>query len=313
MKTILITGASGFLGQSLCDHYVKLGYKVVGVSRNNKNLFNVKLKNSQVELYPCDVSNMNELEKVFMTHKPNYVIHAAATKFVDWAEKFPSECFTNNLIGSKNVLDLCLKYSVEKLIGISTDKASPPIKNLYGLTKATMEKLYTLSSCETTKICCVRYGNVTWSSGSVLPIWEDLVKNGKRPAITNKDMTRFFFSVDEAVNLIKTALDNIEEVEGKILSCKMKSCTIEELLNGFCEIYNCDYESIPVRPGERMYENLISDSEYEYTEVYKNVFLLLHLNEKNTLENHLESEYNTQNCDKLSHHEIKSLILNKKS
>ena len=209
-QKMLITGASGFLGKKLCEKY-QSEYEIIGISRNHKNLFTTfSSLNNTVQIYPCDVSSIFELEKVFNLHRPDIVIHAAATKFVDWAELYPAECIENNIVGSKNVLDLSIKYGVKKIIGISTDKASPPIKNLYGMTKAVMEKLYTLSSTSDLQISCVRYGNVLWSTGSVLPIWHEMYKNNQTILTTGPHMTRFFFSINDAINLIDFTLKNMD-------------------------------------------------------------------------------------------------------
>ena len=308
-ETLLITGASGFLGKHLCQRYQQ-NYNVVAISRNHKNLFEViKHDQGQTEVYPCDVANATELEKVFIKHKPDGVIHAAATKFVDWAELYPTECVNNNIIGSKNVLDMAVNHGVKKMIAISTDKAAPPVKNLYGMTKAVMEKMYTLSSSKDTKIACVRYGNVLWSTGSVLPVWSSMAESGKPILTTGPNMTRFFFTVADAVDLIDFALQNIEVTQGKIVSQKMKSCKISSLLKAFCEVNSCQSQEADLRPGERNYEVLIGQSESDFTEDLDGKYLLLHLNSKKPLVNKLDNEYTTENADFYSHDELLKLVV----
>lgn len=307
-ETMLITGASGFLGEHLCRKY-KDTYNVVAISRNQKNLFQLKNKLSgEIHVHPCDVSNIFELEKVFYIHKPSIVIHAAATKFVDWAELFPDECVNNNIIGSKNVLDLCMRYESKILIGVSTDKASPPIKNIYGLTKATMEKLFTLSANDKLKVACVRYGNVLWSTGSVLPVWHDMYLDKKKILTTGPHMTRFFFTVDDAVNLIDFTLSSIDTVSGSIISKKMKVCKIESLLKAFCEVYGTEYEKEDVRPGERDYEILVSESEMDYTNELQDGYLRLQINARKPVEAHIESPYSTLNALEFSHEELVDMV-----
>jgi len=309
MKTkMLITGASGYLGKNLCKKF-KNQYEIIALSRNQKNLFETYISlNKEITFYPCDISNLCELEKVFHKHQPEIVIHAAATKFVDWAELYPSECVLNNIIGSKNILDLSIKYNVKKMIAISTDKAAPPIKNIYGMTKAVMEKLYTLSSNSNLQISCVRYGNVLWSTGSVLPVWHNMHKNNEAILTTGPEMTRFFFSIDDAVNLINYALENINITQGKILSQKMKVCKIKNLLEAFCDNYKCNYYIGEVRPGERNYEVLISDTEIDFAAEIDNKHILLHINSKTPIKNHLLSPYSTENAENYTHEDLLRLV-----
>jgi FlaA1/EpsC-like NDP-sugar epimerase len=264
--------------------------------------------NKEITFYPCDVSNIFELEKVFQIHNPDIIIHAAATKFVDWAEMYPSECVSNNIVGSKNLLDLAIKYQTKKIIAISTDKAAPPIKNIYGMTKAVMEKLYTLSSNAELQIACVRYGNVLWSTGSVLPVWHRMHQNNETIITTGPEMTRFFFSIDDAVNLIDYALQNISLTQGKILSQKMKVCKIENLLKAFCEHCGGNYAVGEVRPGERNYEVLIADTEYEYAQELDDKYILLHINSKKPCAKHLPYAYTTKNAGTYTHQELLELV-----
>lgn len=306
-KTMLITGAAGFLGTHLCKKY-KDDYNVVGVSRNLDNLQKLSREVKGVEFYPCDVSNLNELEKAFNHFKPQIVIHAAANKYIDLSEKFPSECVNSNIIGAKNILDLSEKYGTEILIGVSTDKASPPTKSMYGLSKAILEKLFTLSSSENLKVACVRFGNILWSTGSVLPIWYKTHQNKEKLKFTGNDMTRYFFSVDEAVSVIDYALMNIEVTQGKILSYKMKAGKIKDLLDAFCEVYGAEYVSEPSRPGERVYESLISKTEIEFSELLDDKYILYHINSPHKIENHLDEIFCSETNELYTNDELKKFV-----
>jgi len=306
-KTMLITGASGFLGRILCHKY-KDDYNVIGVSRNLDNLQQIARDFRTVEVFPCDISNLNELEKIFIHYKPSIVIHAAANKYIDIAEKFPSECANSNVIGSKNILDLSIKYQVEKLIGVSTDKASPPVKSMYGLSKAIMEKLFTLSSNENIQITCVRFGNILWSTGSVLPIWHNAYRNKQKLKFTGNDMTRFFFSADEAASVIDYALNNMDVTQGKILSYRMKAAKIKDLLKAFCFVYNTEYEEEESRPGERSYESLISEAEIEFSELLDDKFILYHINSSHKLPNHLSYDFCSEKNELYTFDELKKFV-----
>ena len=139
MKKILITGGTGYLGRNLANFYKKK-YKVFLGARNNKQNFLVR-NLTNCEVVPLDVSNLESVNDCLNYTKPDIVIHAAATKFVDLSEKFPFECIDINIVGSTNVVRACINKKVPTVIGVSTDKASPPIKNIYGLSKSCMERL----------------------------------------------------------------------------------------------------------------------------------------------------------------------------
>ena len=268
MKKILITGGTGYLGRNLALFYKKK-YKVFIGARNNKQNFLVK-KLINCEVVPLDVSNIESVNDCLNYSKPDIVIHAAATKFVDLSEKFPFECIDINIVGSANIARACINKKIPTVIGVSTDKASPPIKNIYGLSKSCMERLF--SSIEPygkTKFICVRYGNVTWSTGSVLPIWKQMFNKNKTILTTGPNMRRFFFSVDEAVSLIDQALKLKNKLAGKILSAEMKSSKMIDILKVWIKKFGGNYKIIQTRKGDRLDEYLIGEDELKYAEVLK--------------------------------------------
>jgi FlaA1/EpsC-like NDP-sugar epimerase len=194
------------------------------------------------------------------------VIHAAATKFVDLSEKLPMECVDVNVVGSQNVARVSMERGAEMVIGISTDKAAPPIRNTYGLSKALMERTFCGSDKKTTtKFACVRYGNVAWSTGSVLPIWKKMHEETGVICSTGPEMRRFFFTVDEAVKLVLTAVEHIDAIQGKVLSRRIKAAQIQDLLDLWIEHKGGRWERKDGRPGERVDEFLIGDIELPYT------------------------------------------------
>lgn len=308
MKTILITGGTGFLGRHL-GITLKNKYKVILSGRNNKqNLFAQKF--TGCEVIPMDVVNIESVRDALNTHRPDIIIHAAATKFVDLAEKEPMECVDVNVIGSQNVARIAVDRSVETVIGISTDKAAPPVRNTYGLSKAIMERIFcSMNGKSKTKFTCVRYGNVAWSTGSVFPIWKKMHEQTGVIGTTGPEMRRFFFTVDEAVSLVITAMDNIDEVQGKVLSRKMKAAQIEDILKIWTEIKNGKYEKIAGRPGERDDEYLIGDLELQYTKelIYDRVtHYLISFNKK--VDNPINIALSSANTDKLNREEIIKII-----
>jgi FlaA1/EpsC-like NDP-sugar epimerase len=263
-QKLLITGGTGFLGRHLALA-LKSKYDVTLTGRNNKQNFHA----SQVtgcKTIPMDVCNIESVRDAVVEVKPDVIIHAAATKFVDLSEQQPMECIDVNVVGSQNVVRVALDKKVKSLIGISTDKAAPPIRNIYGLSKAAMERMFSSMDGKTdTKVMSVRYGNVAWSTGSVLPIWKRMHAEKKMIGTTGPDMTRFFFTVDEAVNLVVAGLENIDSLHGKVLSRTMKSAKIRDLLDVWIEHLGGKWEQIDGRPGDRNYEALISEVETSYT------------------------------------------------
>ncbi len=263
MKTILITGGTGFLGRNLAPA-LRDGYRVVLTGRNNKQN-NYAQQVTGCEVLPMDVASIEAVRDTFTEVKPDVVVHAAATKFVDLAEKQPMECVDVNVTGSQNVARVSVEKNVDTVLAISTDKAAPPVRNTYGLSKAMMERVFCSMNGKTaTKFACVRYGNVAWSTGSVLPIWKQMHETDGVIRSTGPEMRRFFFTVDEAVKLVLTALENIDIIQGKVLSRYMKAAQIEDLLNIWTEKKGGSWEKMEGRPGEREDEFLIGDIELPY-------------------------------------------------
>jgi UDP-N-acetylglucosamine 4,6-dehydratase/5-epimerase len=263
-KTVLITGGTGFLGKEL-GLALKNEYRVILAGRNNKQNFK-SMNFTGCEVIPMDVASLESVRDAVVEFKPSIIVHAAATKFVDLSEKFPMECVDVNVIGSQNVARVAVDKGIDTVVGISTDKASPPVRNTYGLSKALMERVFcSMNGKSATKFTCVRYGNVAWSTGSVLPIWKKMHEETGVIGTTGPEMRRFFFTVHEAVELVRTAMDNIDLVQGKILSREMKSAQIEDFLKVWIKNAGGRYEKIEGRPGERDDEFLVGEQELPYT------------------------------------------------
>jgi FlaA1/EpsC-like NDP-sugar epimerase len=263
-KTLLITGGTGFLGRRL-GSTLREQYDIVLAGRNNKQNMTAG-QTTGCKVMPLDVASVESVRDVFIETKPDIVVHAAATKFVDLSEKFPMECVDVNVVGSQNVARVAVERNVGSVIGISTDKAAPPVRNTYGLSKALMERMYcSMNSKADTRFACVRYGNVAWSTGSVLPIWKKMHEDTGVIRSTGPGMRRFFFTVDEAVALVRTAIENIDSLAGKVLGRMMKAAQISDLLNTWIEAKGGRWETMEGRPGERDDEFLIGDLELPYT------------------------------------------------
>ena len=307
-KKILITGGTGFLGINLAKKFSKK-YTVILSGRNNKLNYIAKNK-TQCEVIPLDVSNINSIRDAINYAKPDIIIHAAATKFVDLSEKFPFETIDSNVLGSSNIARVSIDKKIKTVIGISTDKASPPVKNIYGLSKSIMERVFLSSSNQSnTQFSCVRYGNVAWSTGSVLPIWKRMFDKNKTLLTTGPYMRRFFFLVSDAVTLVDTALKNIKFLNGKILSREMKSAQMIDIIKLWINIYGGKYSIIGSRSGDRQDEYLIGEEELKYT-IEKKINNIKHyvIDFSKTDKNSIKKIVSSSTAEKLSNLDISKIL-----
>jgi UDP-N-acetylglucosamine 4,6-dehydratase/UDP-glucose 4-epimerase len=245
---------------------LKDGFRVVLVGRNNER--NMKAQEATgCEALPMDVVNIESVRDTFSEVRPDVVVHAAATKYVDLSERQPMECLDVNILGSQNIARVSVEKNVQLVIGMSTDKASPPVGNTYGLTKALMERVFcAMNGKAATRFMCVRHGNIAWSTGSVFPIWKRMQETAAGViGSTGPDMTRYFSTVSEAVALVKTAVDNAERFQGKVLMREMKAARIRDILELWVEHNGGSWHQIDGRPGERSHEYMIGEPELPYT------------------------------------------------
>ena len=312
MKKILITGGSGFLGRHLAKKLLSHGHQVLLGSRNNSNNVLAELKTG-CKVVPMDITNEKSIRDVVNEFKPNTIIHAAATKYVDVSEKNPFECIDVNVIGSENIARQAIECGIEHVVGISTDKAAPPVGNIYGHSKAIMERLFSALSGRTkTKFICVRFGNIAWSTGSVFPIWERMSQLDKKIGTTGPHMRRFFFTVNDAADLVITAMNNINEHHGGILSLKMKSAQIEDILKVWSKHFDVPYEKIEERPGDKLDEVLIGKIELPYiklVDIEGRPYYYINFHKK--CDNELREEISSANAERLNEKEMLDLIINK--
>lgn len=305
-----MTGGTGFLGRRL-GLALKDRADVVLAGRNNK-------QNRFAEAFtgcptmPLDVSNIESVRDIVVRVEPDLIIHAAATKFVDLAERQPLECIDVNVVGSENVARVALERGITKVVGISTDKAAPPVRNTYGLSKALMERTFcALDSPGATRFVCVRYGNVAWSTGSVLPIWKEMHERTKVIGTTGPDMRRFFFTVDEAVALVLTAVDNADELGGSVVGRYMKAARVGDILDIWIARRGGRWERIEGRPGEREDEVLVGDLELAHAEsrIYSGVeHFVIRFNESAATP--LTVGLSSANTERLTEAEIVAIIDN---
>ena len=207
-----------------------------------------------------------------------------------------------------------MQTGVKYVVGISTDKAAAPIFNLYGMTKATMERLFSsLDNVAGTRFSNVRYGNVAWSTGSVFPIWKKMLNEKNHIISTGPNMSRFFFSVSDAVTLVCAAIDNMELVSGKILSLPMKGTELRRILDVWTNLTGTTWSLGDRRPGDRELEFLLSKDEGQTTSEIKlsnQPYFLLDPKSTTSISGAIGLEFSSKSAEQFNDSELEELILN---
>jgi len=265
-KTILITGGLGSIGSAIVRRVLSLNPKKIKVVDNRETglFYGIYYnRDEKIEYYFVDIRDKNSLEKVMKN--VDVVFHAAAMKHVLVCERNPFEAVKTNVIGTQNVIEACVNNGIKKMILISTDKAVNPT-NVMGATKLLAERIvaamYNLRNEINTEFGIVRFGNVLYSRGSVLAIWENQLKEGRKITITDPEMTRFFMDTSQAVDLILSAAYYAKNSE--IFIFKIPSCKIATLAEAYLELkgYALDhYTVIGIREGEKTHEELLSKND----------------------------------------------------
>ena len=278
-KKILITGGTGSLGQALTKRLLKKKVDTIRIfSRNEEKqvLMENKFHDKRLRFLLGDINDLERLNRAF--EDIDIVFHAAALKHVPKIEYNPFEAIKTNVIGSQNVIDACLHADVERAIAIGTDKAVSPL-NTYGATKLLMEKLFVTANNyinplkHRTKFITFRYGNVFGSSGSVVPIFVEQIKEKQKVTITDPQMTRFSITMDEALDFILNATTYGQGSE--IFVPKMRSYNIMNVADSLQSLIgNFGQEVIGIRPGEKLHEVLINEDEIRHTWEYNGMYVV---------------------------------------
>ena len=285
-KRVLIIGGTGALGQALIRRY-RQDNKIMIFSRDEHKHVDLMKKYTDVESHLGDIRDKDSIINCFNRFQPDVVINTAALKHVPICETNSIESVKTNILGHQNVIESIREFkNIETLIFVSTDKACKPI-NIYGMCKAISEKLHSnYAETETdTKVVTVRYGNVLESTGSVIPYFKQLLKDGSDfLPITHPDMTRFLITLDDAVELIDWTY-NHPYSHGKIAVPKIKSMKMVDLARCLIKNYGDDsieLKTVGIRPGEKLHEEMISEEEWFRTEEYEN-YLITNKNIKTDL------------------------------
>jgi UDP-N-acetylglucosamine 4,6-dehydratase len=265
-KSILITGGTGSFGKAFIRHALaELNpRRVVILSRDELKQYDFRNElgdDPRVRWFIGDVRDRDRLMRAFTG--VDAVVHAAALKQVDTAEYNPFECIATNVLGAENVINAAIDSGVERVVALSTDKASSPV-NLYGASKLCSDKLFVAGNhyagAEGTRFSVVRYGNVVGSRGSVVPLFRRLASTGRLP-ITDTRMTRFWITLPQAVQFVVDSFDRM--AGGEIYVPRIPSTTITDLAEAIAP--GVEIDVIGIRPGEKLHEEMISDNDAHRT------------------------------------------------
>jgi len=278
-KTVLVTGGTGSFGKffvkKLLKNYPTIN-KVVVFSRDELKQHEMSIEidhkfKEKIRFFLGDIRDLQRLKRAF--EGVDIVVHAAALKQVPAAEYNPFEFIKTNVVGTQNIVDACLDLGIQKMVALSTDKASSPV-NLYGASKLCADKLViagnNIKGERNISFSVVRYGNVLASRGSVLPLFREQLKSGSL-TITSEDMTRFNITLEEGTDLVLMAIK--ESLGGEIFVPKIPSYNILEMAKAISP--KAKLKFIGVRPGEKIHEEMISSSDSSNTLELNNYFVII--------------------------------------
>lgn len=276
-SSILITGATGSFGKTFVPLTLKKfnPKRLIIFSRDEMKQWEMQKQfkdDKRVGFFIGDVRDKDRLHRAL--NGVDYVVHAAATKIVSTAEYNPFECIKTNVNGAMNLIDVCIDQGVKRVVALSTDKASSPI-NLYGASKLASDKLFIASNSSyaagtQTSFAVVRYGNVMGSRGSVIPFFLS-TKDQNELTITDERMTRFMISLEQGVELVWHAFEDM--IGGEIYVKKIPSIKVTDIARVIAP--KAKHKIIGIRPGEKLHEQMISAEDSEYTYEYSSYYKIL--------------------------------------
>jgi UDP-N-acetylglucosamine 4,6-dehydratase/5-epimerase len=321
-KTILVTGGTGSFGGYFVNYLLDKNFKEIRVfSRDELKQEDMRLKfqNPKIKFHIGDVRDRDSVDEVMPG--VDYVFHAAALKQVPTCEFFPMQATQTNVLGSQNVINSAIRHGISKVVSLSTDKAVYPV-NALGITKALMEKVVQSASRKLsvgqTVLSLVRYGNVLFSRGSVIPLFIKQIREKKPLTVTEPAMTRFLLPLKEAIHLVGFALENGKQ--GDIFVRNAPSCSVGDLAQALKNIFSSDSEiqTIGMRHAEKLHETLASKDELLRSEDMGD-FLRLSMDDRDLNYNKYLSEgdkkivltedYTSENTTRLTIKDIEEMLL----
>lgn len=321
-KRILVTGGTGSFGHTVAEKLLLRGVEQIRIlSRDEakQDLMRHEMDDPRLRFYVGDIRDYLSVERAM--RDVDYVFHAAALKQVPSCEFFPMEAVKTNVIGSENVIRAADHAGVASVVCLSTDKAVYPV-NAMGMSKAMMEKVaqsHGLNNplAETT-VSCVRYGNVMYSRGSVIPLFIRQLQAGKNLTVTNPDMTRFMMSLADSVDLVEFAFHNA--VQGDLFIRKAQSCTVLDLAQAVINLFHSSskVDIIGTRHAEKLSEALASREELARAQDMGNYFRIpgdnrdlnysVYVEEGDTTQSRYD-DYDSHTVDRLNLREVEELLL----
>jgi UDP-glucose 4-epimerase len=320
-KIVLITGGTGSFGNAVLKKYLNLEVKEIRIfSRDEKKQDDQRkfYKDERIKFYLGDVRDKESINDAMVG--VDFVFHAAALKQVPSCEFHPLEAVRTNVLGTANVIDCAFAHKVSKIVCLSTDKAVYPI-NAMGTSKAMMEKVVVAKSRnapDNTSLCLTRYGNVMSSRGSVIPLWLSQIEQQIPITVTDKEMTRFMMTLEDAVDLVEYAFLNGEN--GDIFVQQSPAATMGTLLESILDLKECKnypIHNIGIRHGEKVFEVLCSKEEMYKAEDLKNYFCISSDKRDLNYEKYFEKgnkkireieEYSSDNTERLNIKKMKILL-----
>lgn len=284
-KKVFITGVCGTIGTELIEQLSTLGpSEITGIDISENDLFFLNQKyisHRHFRFYLCDIKNKDQLKTYMADH--DIIIHAAARKHVILNEISPSEAIYTNIVGTQNVIEAAIEVHAQKVVFTSSDKAVNPT-NVMGTSKLMGERLMTAANAQNRGgspiFSSTRFGNVLGSNGSVIPIFKNQIEQGLDLTLTDREMSRFVMTKEEAVNLVLKSV--VMAKGGEVFVTKMPIIRIEDLAEAMIKIYkdrglenSPKIVSIGVKPGEKIYEELINEEEVRRTVDLSDFFAVL--------------------------------------
>jgi UDP-N-acetylglucosamine 4,6-dehydratase/5-epimerase len=270
-KIVLVTGGTGSFGRTMVKHLLQdpevTEIRILSRDEWKQEEMRIEINSERLRCYIGDVRSRQSVDNAM--HGVDLVFHAAALKQVPSCEFFPMQAVQTNILGSANVIDSAIEHQVRCIVCLGTDKAVAPV-NAMGMTKAMMEKVVQAAARQvgpsSTRVCSVRYGNVMYSRGSVIPLFIKQIKSNQPLSVTEPNMTRFMMPLRDSITLVKFAFEHAEQ--GDIFIQKAPSATIQTLVDALKSLFNSTSEvrRIGIRHGEKMHEVLASAEELRRSE-----------------------------------------------
>jgi len=320
-SSVLITGGTGSFGRAMTKHLLGLGcgrIRILSRDEAKQDAMRSEFSDDALQFYIGDVRSRKSVDEAMKG--VDYVFHAAALKQVPSCEFFPLEAVKTNVLGSSNVIDAAIDAGVKQAVCLSTDKAVLPI-NAMGMSKALMEKTVQAATRRIddseTVVSCVRYGNVLFSRGSVIPLFIGQIKQGRPITITDPHMTRFLLALGDAVKLVEFAFANARP--GDLFVKKAPACTVEDLARALLDLFGATNEVkiIGMRHGEKLYETLATAEELRRADDMEDYFRIApdnrdlnyakYFTEGDNQALSLE-DYHSHNTTRLSQDEVRDLL-----